>query len=141
MLKAWIITLRRQPKTVRNQVALVIAGGCTAMIFAAWVITLPMRLSGTPSNTANTLDAFTNSVSSELERFRQVVPSSSSATQDETTLLWSEYAPATTSDTTATDTVPVMIEQTEPTPSADVPTERTVRIATTTPAVDTQVAP
>lgn len=142
MLKAWIIKLRRQPKAVRNQVALVIAGGCTLVIFAAWAVTLPMRLAGTPVNTANTLDAFTDSVASELERFRQVVPSSSPATvEDETQLLWSDYFPATSSGTTTTDVEIEITEATESALQADVSTERTVRIATTTPANDTQAAP
>lgn len=134
MLKAWIIKLRRKPKGVRDQVALMGAGVFTALITTAWLVTLPFRMGDDSESSANVFGSFTDSISGEIKSFRDTLP----------TPVVIEPAPTTTTDASTT-TNEFMINPTVATSASATTTEsflntdeRPIRIATTTSATGTQ---
>lgn len=66
MLKSFLIKLRRQPKVVRDQVAIIGAGVFTFFVFAAWAFTLPGQFgSDSETQTAGVVSSFKEALSEE----------------------------------------------------------------------------
>lgn len=136
MLRRWIGSLRNKPKAVRDNVALSVAGGATALVALGWLFITPETVTTVASEvkeqpnafstlfgqlreqTAAVTDSFSNARQTVGEEWEAAVASSTfeEAESERTTTSTS----ATTTETTATSSNPV-----------SEPTGRTVRIATT----------
>ncbi len=65
MLKSTLIKLLRQPKIVREQAALIFAGGFTFVLFAIWAFTIPSQFAAPGQQTAGVIESFKKEWSEE----------------------------------------------------------------------------
>ena len=127
MLKAWIISLRRKPKAVRERVALGAAVTVSTLIFAGWAATIPFRVADQPTQTANVFGGLFDTVQDELSNFKETIPAPAETPGTESTNT-TELNAAITASTSASSSVWTTATATVTTAS----TSRPVRIATTT---------
>lgn len=131
MLRRWVQKLRHKPKSVRDNIALGVAGSITAAILLAWVFVTPEKI-GTvadssedrPGTFSLLFDRIKDQTASIADSFNSVVnvaeeQSADTSTPENdslatTTIATTSTTTAATASTTATTTI------------------RTVRIATTT---------
>ncbi|MEK7639025.1 MAG: hypothetical protein AAB388_02595 [Patescibacteria group bacterium] len=121
MIKSFLQKLRQQPKHIRDQVALSVAGVVTAGVFLVWIVTIPSQLASrieTVDESANTFSSFIDDVT---ERSTSFVPeteepedeltgvATTTATSNATsaapfvaTTTWSWQRPTSTASTTRT---------------------------------------
>ena len=128
MIRRLINSLRRKPKAVRDNIALSVAGGATAVVALAWVLITP----GNIATVVSDVDAAPGAFSTLFEQFRNqtaAVSDSLDTIRENTEEIESESENVVTGNnddfasTTPTST-PTVIEASS--------TARTVRIATTT---------
>jgi len=121
MLKAWILSLRRKPKAVRERVAFVAAAGVSAFIFAIWAATIPFRLPDQTAQPANVFGGLVDSVKNEFADAPQ--PDTPPVEENPTAPFELEWTPIATTSTDWWSPEPATTTAEQP---------RAIRIATTT---------
>lgn len=78
MLRKLIVKLRRQPKPVRDNIAMALAGVFTAFIFTIWAYHLPVRMSAMDQNVkADTTESFSHifdKMSEQVAAVKEALP-------------------------------------------------------------------
>lgn len=123
MLKSLIISIRRKPKVVRDQAALVIAGGFTFIIFAIWIFSVPGRF----TNVENTQSA------EIFSSIREEIVTETSALSEATNELQEIIDAETASASIATPQQPAALAASASTTiTTNAAENRPIRLATTT---------
>lgn len=136
MIRSFLLKLRHKPKVVRDQVALMFAGGFTFVIFAIWAFTIPSQFSGTQqTQSASLFSGIKDYFGDDIEALDEIVtdvtesvpPTTETTSEDEANL--ENYLPTQFGQATTVAT------------GSNVSTERTVRIATTSNETATGTQP
>ena len=141
MVRRWIGSLRNKPKSVRDNVALSVAGGVTVLVVLGWLFVTPTTVTDVASEAKAQPSAF-STLFDQLRDQTAAVTDSFNEAKETVTEEWEDAQASSSTETTVSiedsedsysPTSTIMTETATTTGfTASTSTPRTVRIATTT---------